>query len=176
MLWVWRNGASWRDLPGRYGKWATVWSRFRRWQQASLWQPLLSQVRSLVDAQGELNAELNYVNGTGVRVHQHAVGGKNYTPDAEALAAAAASSALKSTSEATGTADDASLTTLRYFISPASGPSWTELAPATACNGPSCSGSVSWTPSAPGTYYPIAGVYDANGVQCTGNLVNGTDL
>jgi transposase len=36
ILWVLRSGAPWRDLPERYGSWRTVYSRFRRWQQAGV--------------------------------------------------------------------------------------------------------------------------------------------
>jgi len=80
ILWVLRTGAPWRDLPERYGKWPTVYSRFRRWQQAGVWQRLLSQVQALVDAQGELDWELHFVDGTIVRAHQHAAGAKKAPP------------------------------------------------------------------------------------------------
>jgi len=80
ILWVLRTGAPWRDLPERYGKWPTVYSRFRRWQQAGVWQRLLSQVQALVDAHGELDWELHFVDGTIVRAHQHAAGAKKAPP------------------------------------------------------------------------------------------------
>src|SRR3954454_9789231 len=45
---VWRlcTGVPWRDLPERYGKWQTVYSRFRRWQAAGVWEWVLRGSRS----------------------------------------------------------------------------------------------------------------------------------
>ena len=31
ILWRAREGARWRAIPERYGKWNTVWRRFARW-------------------------------------------------------------------------------------------------------------------------------------------------
>ena len=31
MFWVLNSGARWRDMPERYGKWQTVYGRYRRW-------------------------------------------------------------------------------------------------------------------------------------------------
>ncbi len=33
MFWVLNSGAQWRDMPERYGKWQTVYSRYRRWRE-----------------------------------------------------------------------------------------------------------------------------------------------
>ncbi|WP_413927931.1 transposase [Kitasatospora albolonga] len=31
IVWKFRTGVAWRDVPGRYGPWATLHTRFRRW-------------------------------------------------------------------------------------------------------------------------------------------------
>lgn len=36
ILWIARTGAPWRDLPAQFGKWDTVFQRFRRWTQAGI--------------------------------------------------------------------------------------------------------------------------------------------
>jgi transposase len=32
ILWRAREGARWRAIPGRYGKWNSIWRRFARWR------------------------------------------------------------------------------------------------------------------------------------------------
>jgi AcrR family transcriptional regulator len=43
ILWVLGTGAPWRDLPARYGSWRTVYSRWRRWRDAGVWQAVLAE-------------------------------------------------------------------------------------------------------------------------------------
>jgi transposase len=31
IVWKFRTGTAWRDMPERYGSWATLHTRFRRW-------------------------------------------------------------------------------------------------------------------------------------------------
>jgi len=38
ILWRIRTGAPWRDVPEKYGKWMTVYQRFRRWSEAGVWE------------------------------------------------------------------------------------------------------------------------------------------
>ena len=50
MLWVARTGAAWRDLPERFGPWATVHRRYQRWRNAGLWERILDALREHNDA------------------------------------------------------------------------------------------------------------------------------
>ena len=36
VLWIVRTGSPWRDLPEEFGKWNTVFKRFRDWVKADL--------------------------------------------------------------------------------------------------------------------------------------------
>jgi transposase len=76
ILWRLATGVPWRDLPERYGSWRTVYSRFRRWQQAGVWERVLAVLQAEADAQGELDWSLHFLDGTTVRAHQHAAGAK----------------------------------------------------------------------------------------------------
>lgn len=40
VLWMARSRATWRDLPPHFGAWNSVFRRYRRWQEAGVWQQL----------------------------------------------------------------------------------------------------------------------------------------
>ena len=97
IIWRLATGVPWRDLPPRFGSWRTVYSRFRRWQQAGVWERALATLQAEADAAGDLDWAWHFLDGTTVRAHQHAAGAKKgvvITP----LAAPGADSAPKSTS------------------------------------------------------------------------------
>lgn len=75
-----RTGLPWRDLPERFGPWQTVHGRFARWATDGTFDRLLStaQTRAEVDW-------LVAIDSTIVRAHQHAAakgGSKNADSDA----------------------------------------------------------------------------------------------
>ena len=70
VLWMARVGAPWRDLPEHFGPWNSVFRRFRRWAQKGVFDRLFAVLS------GEPDFEYAMVDGTIVRVHQHAMGAK----------------------------------------------------------------------------------------------------
>jgi len=42
---VLRTGCPWRDLPGEFGPWGSVYTRWRRWCACGLWARLLALLR-----------------------------------------------------------------------------------------------------------------------------------
>jgi transposase len=76
IVWLDRTGVPWRDLPGEFGPWATVASRFYRWRRQGVWDGVLQALQADADARGELDWLLHLVDGSVVRAHQHAAGGQ----------------------------------------------------------------------------------------------------
>jgi transposase len=74
ILWILRTGAPWRDLPDRYGPWQTIYSRFRRWQEAGVWDQILTALQTEAAHDGTLDDSLAIIDGTTIRAHPQAVG------------------------------------------------------------------------------------------------------
>ncbi len=98
ILWKLATGAPWRDLPERYGPWPTVYTRFRRWTRAGVWDRIFAAVQRQADAAGQLDWAIHFLDGTIVRAHQHAAGAKGGTQRRKRSAAARAASRPRSTS------------------------------------------------------------------------------
>ena len=98
IVWKLATGAPWRDLPERYGPWQTVYTRFRRWTQAGVWDRLLAAIQRQADAAGQLDWTAHFVDGTVIRAHQHAAGAKGGTRNPRRSGAAKAASRRRSIS------------------------------------------------------------------------------
>ena len=72
MLYVLRVGCPWRDMHERYGKWNSVYVRFRRWAEQGVWDALLE---TLVDL-GLTDNWRHMIDSTTVRGHSQAAGAK----------------------------------------------------------------------------------------------------
>lgn len=53
MLWVACTRAPWRDLPAEYGKWNSVYQRFRRWSQIGVCDAVVKALARIAVAQGK---------------------------------------------------------------------------------------------------------------------------
>ena len=98
ILWKLATGAPWRDLPERYGPWQSVYTRFRRWTVAGVWDQIFAAVQRQADVAGQLDWEVHFVDGTVVRAHQHAAGAKGGTRRRRRWGAAGAASRRRSIS------------------------------------------------------------------------------
>ena len=84
VLWMARAGAPWRDLPNGFGPWNSVFRRFRRWAKTGVFERVFAVLG------GDPDFEYAMVDGTIVRVHQHATGAKGGLPIRRSGARAAA--------------------------------------------------------------------------------------
>lgn len=72
MLFVLRVGCPWRDMHERYGKWNSVYVRFRRWAEQGVWDTLLETLVEL----GLTDNWQHMIDSTMVRGHSQAAGAK----------------------------------------------------------------------------------------------------
>lgn len=65
VLYIAKTGCGWRQLPMEYGKWYSVWKRFRRWSIMGIWDKIFDKLKSK-------NEETIAIDSTCVKVHQDA--------------------------------------------------------------------------------------------------------
>jgi transposase len=66
-----RTGIAWRDLPASFGPWQTVWERHQKFSQDGAWDRIHAQLVAEADADGEVDWTVS-VDATVNRAHQHA--------------------------------------------------------------------------------------------------------
>lgn len=71
IVYRYRAGLPWRDLPAEFGPWQTVWKRHRRFSGDGTWDRILDQLLADADAAGEIDWTVS-VDSTINRAHQHA--------------------------------------------------------------------------------------------------------
>lgn len=70
MMWMARTGAQWRHLPDEYGKWNSVFRRYRRWVLTGVFDAMLETLAEM--AGRERSADM--IDSTVVRAHRCAGG------------------------------------------------------------------------------------------------------
>ena len=68
VLYRYRTGSPWRDLPERFGRWETVWQRFNRWSEQGIFERIFNMLAT------DHDNEYMMLDATIVRAHQHSAG------------------------------------------------------------------------------------------------------
>ncbi len=69
-----RGGAR-ADIPQRYGPHTTCVNRFNRWRKAGVWDRILTAVSKAYDG------DIQMIDSSSIRVHQHAANGQKKKRD-----------------------------------------------------------------------------------------------
>jgi len=70
IVYRYRIGCPWRDLPAGFGPWQTVWKRHARFSKDGTWDRILRVLLVQADEAGHLDWQLS-IDSTVSRVHQH---------------------------------------------------------------------------------------------------------
>ena len=73
VLYRYRAGIPWRDLPERFGDYRVIHTRHMRWSKSGVWQKVFEHLAADADN------EYAMIDSTIVRAHQHAAGAKGGT-------------------------------------------------------------------------------------------------
>jgi transposase len=73
VLFRYRAGIGWRDLPARFGDWKSVWQRFDRWAVGGVFDRIFKTLAS------DHDNEYMMLDATIVRAHQHSAGARKKT-------------------------------------------------------------------------------------------------
>ena len=68
VLYRYRAGIPWRDLPERFGVWKAVHTRFSRWAERGVWEKVFKHLATDADH------EYAMIDSTMVRAHPHSAG------------------------------------------------------------------------------------------------------
>jgi putative transposase len=83
IVWRYRVGAPWRDVPAEFGPWQTVWKRHHRWSLDGTYAKVFLAVQDFfgpLPPDEELAKVLVSIDSTSVRAHQHASGARKNGP------------------------------------------------------------------------------------------------
>lgn len=80
IVWILRTGAPWRDLPQQFGPWKSIYSRFRRWTRAGVWQQIHARLMANYQLATGIDWHLFMIDATVVRAHKAAAGAGKKSP------------------------------------------------------------------------------------------------
>ena len=75
IFWIVRTGAPWRDVPGEFGPWKTVYDHFDKWNADGTLDKVHKRLLSRFVDENEIDSELWCIDGTIIRAARCAGGG-----------------------------------------------------------------------------------------------------
>jgi len=78
IVYRYRTGIAWRDLPSVFGPWQTVWTWHHRLATEGTWDKVHARLTAAADAAGLVDWSLS-MDSTIARAHQHATNTKRLT-------------------------------------------------------------------------------------------------
>ncbi|MEL7068338.1 MAG: IS5 family transposase [Cyanobacteria bacterium J06581_3] len=96
VLYRYRAGIPWRDIPERFGKFNVIHTRFSRWSKKGLWLHIFSTLCE------DSDNEYQMIDATIVRAHQHSAGAKGGGDEAIGRSAGGLSTKIHTTCDALG--------------------------------------------------------------------------
>lgn len=76
IVWRFRTGSPWRDLPEVFGPFQSVWQRHRLWSTDGTYARMLAAVREHAGLEPDVVESILSIDSTVVRAHQHAAGAR----------------------------------------------------------------------------------------------------
>jgi transposase len=76
LFWKLSSGASWRDIPERYGSWQTIYERYTAWRADGTWQRIVQVLQVKLDATGHINWAQWNIDSTLIRASRAAGGAR----------------------------------------------------------------------------------------------------
>jgi hypothetical protein len=79
LLYIVRNGCTWRALPEKYGKWHTIYMRFNRWAKKGIIERIFEELQNMniIDNRTDLLC----IDSTFIKVHPDGTGALKKTAD-----------------------------------------------------------------------------------------------
>ena len=75
VIFRYRAGTPWRDLPERFGDWKNIYNRFNRWSKVGVWERMFRHLSK------DRDNEYAMLDSSAVRAHQHSAGAKKNEGD-----------------------------------------------------------------------------------------------
>ena len=68
VLYVGESGLGWSQLPSKYGKWYSIWKRFKSWSDSGIWENIFKELSK----NNISNNKILCIDSTFIKVHQDA--------------------------------------------------------------------------------------------------------